>query len=237
MSFYPRATSRMPGPGWLRMLLLRPSLRSLRWKRSTAVQCAASPPLGYDSLHTLHLSQLNICQLGQYYSASFSCRVRGDWWVEFTSHVIWYGSLNAISLGYLYCLDQWFSNLSMKYPQDCTFCLSPYIWHTHFRSYSLHYWAESGVIDEGDVQGWEYSRTSLRITGLDEYEQGTRCHRKPGYMFNLNLNFKWFYFISAAMARIGLSVCAGSGPRGPTVFRTLDGQRRAAEADGTAHWV
>lgn len=54
---------------------------------------------------------------------------------------------------------------------------------------------------------------------------------------DFHVKFKLFYFLSLAVARIGLSVCAGPGPRGPTVFRSLDGQRWAAEADGTAHWA
>ncbi len=48
---------------------------------------------------------------------------------------------------YCYGINQWFSNLSMKYPQHCTFCISPYFWNTHFRSFSslMSWWVKSGV--------------------------------------------------------------------------------------------
>ncbi len=70
-------------------------------------------------------------------------------------------------------LDQWFSNLSMKYPQHCTLCMSPYIWQPLqvLQSPLMSWWVESGVIDEG------YSRTGLRTTDLDYVWYRSTCSK------------------------------------------------------------
>ncbi len=59
----------------------------------------------------------------------------------------------------------------LEYHHPCTFCMSPYLTHLFqvLQSLLMSSRVESGVIDEGDIQnmqGWWYSRTGLRTTGL-----------------------------------------------------------------------